>query len=156
MITPMACSVCETIKNTKLVDLNNNKMFMCDDCYIAADPDYEVLQQLKNCPDFECLPLPETWHKKFNLPYIYPETVAESKSHNYVNKVKFYNLPPIIIDEPQKDKDGNIILAPVAPPEDLQIEVVQKPFDPNNTNLVGLVAVPNIKNSESNDAVSVQ
>jgi hypothetical protein len=47
-------------------------------------------------------------------------------------------------------------VAPVAPPEDFSIEVVQKPFDPNNTNLVGLMAVPNIKNSESNDAVSVQ
>ena len=152
----MACSVCETIKNTKLVDLNNNKMFMCDDCYIAADPDYELLQQLKNCPDFECLPLPHAWYKKFNIPMNYPETVAESKSHNYNSKCKFYNLPPIIVDEPQKDKDGKVILASVAPPEDFPIEVVQKPFDPNNTNLVGLMAVPNIKNSESNDAVSVQ
>ena len=109
---------------------------------LEHDPDYEHLQQLKECPDFECIPLPQTWYKKYNLKTVYPESVAESKSHNYVNKCKYYNYPPIIIDEPQRDKDGKIILAPVAPPEDIPVEVTQKPFDPNNTNLVGLMALP--------------
>jgi hypothetical protein len=124
---------------------------------LEHDPDYELLQQLKECPDFECLPLPQTWCKKYNLKTVYPESIAESKSHNYVNKCKFYNYAPIIIDGPQRDKDGKIILAPVAPPEDIPVEVTQKPFDSNNTNLVGLMALPwTATATESVSGVSAQ
>ena len=45
---------------------------------LEHDPDYELLQQLKECPDFECIPLPQTWYKKYNLKTVYPESVAES------------------------------------------------------------------------------
>ena len=99
-----------------------------------------LIEELKQLPDFECYPLPKEWYKKYNLKFPVPETVKESKENNYAFKQKQYNLPPIIINEPIRDLSNNIILAPLHPPDELEkcIEVIQKPFDSNNTQLVGL------------------
>lgn len=99
----------------------------------------ELIEELKKLPDFECYPLPKEWYKKYDLSVPVPETVRESKDNNYAFKQRKYDLPPLIINEPQRDLSGNIILAPLHPPDEIEkcIEVRQKPFDPNNTDLVG-------------------
>jgi len=99
-----------------------------------------LIEELKQLPDFECYPLPKEWYKKYNLKFPAPDTVKESFENNYAFKRKEYTLPPIIINEPIRDLSGNIILAPLHPPDELEkcIEVIQKPFDPNNTNMIGL------------------
>ena len=98
-----------------------------------------LIEELKQLPDFECYPLPKEWYKKYNLKFPVPETVKESKENNYAFKIRKYDLPPIIKNEPIRDMSGNIILAPLHPPDELEkcIEVKQKPFNPNDTNLVG-------------------
>ena len=99
----------------------------------------ELVAELRKLDDFECYPIPRSWYKKYDIPLPVPETVKESREGNYAFKPKTYHLPPIIINEPQRDKDGKIILAELRPPEVIDIEVKQKPFDPNDTALVGLM-----------------
>ena len=99
----------------------------------------ELIEELKQLPDFECYPLPKEWYKKYNLKFPAPDTVRESFENNYAFKTRKYDLPPIIKNEPIRDLSGNIILAQLHPPDEIEkcIEVKQKPFNPNDTNLVG-------------------
>lgn len=88
---------------------------------------YEVLKEL---PDFRSMPIPASWFKKFNIPsleVINPKSFMES---NYTMKcaAEIKELPPLIIDEPIKDKDGKVILAELRPPEDIKVEVISRPF----------------------------
>lgn len=110
--------------------------FTCGTIYT----DEELYNLVKDMPDLHLFPLPKHWYKKYNIPFALPETVKESKENNYAFQKKEYNLPPILIDEPQRDLSGNIILAQLQPEDILKdsIEVVTKPFDSKNTALVGL------------------
>lgn len=100
----------------------------------------ELVREMMKLDDFECYPLPKSWYKKYNIPVAVPETVPESRQNNYAYKQRKYDLAPIIVNEPKRDKDGNVILVEVRPPEVVDIVVEQKPFDPATTRLVGLEA----------------
>lgn len=87
----------------------------------------ELYEALKDLPDFDCFPIPQRWFKEFNIPPRNPITPAEYIKSNYATRMMFApkDLPTIIIDKPQKD--GKLI--PFAPPEDIPVEVVSKPFE---------------------------
>jgi hypothetical protein len=40
----------------------------------SESPDFNLYEQLKSLPDFNKLPLPDSWYKKFNIPR--PEAVS--------------------------------------------------------------------------------
>lgn len=121
----------------------------------------ELVAEMMKLPDFECYPIPKSWYKKYNIPLPVPETVQQSREGNYAFKTKKYALPPIIINEPQRDKDGKIILTELRPPEVIDIEVKQKPFDPDDTMLEGLdrssiPVLPPLRKSEGTDQLLEQ
>ncbi len=93
------------------------------DTNIDEDALYEQLRQL---PDFECLPLPARWFKKYNLKPVSQPTTQEFIESGYTvrRSVEMKDLPPIFINEPQQ----NGKLAKVHPPEDIKVEVVSRPF----------------------------
>jgi hypothetical protein len=85
-----------------------------------------MLKLLQAQPDFDCLPLPAYWFKKYNLP---PRAATGPKEYiesNYAMRraLEPKDLPPLIIDEPQQGGK----LAKVHPPESTQIEVKTRPF----------------------------
>ena len=86
-----------------------------------------LYEELKQLPDFDCLPIPASWFKKFNIPPRNPLNPREYIESNYAMKMSFQpkDLPPLIIDEPQQN--GKLIEAP--PPEDVPMTVVSKPFE---------------------------
>jgi len=89
-----------------------------------------LLEQLKQQPDFECLPIPASWFKKYNIP---PRSTCGPREYihsNYAIECSLApkDLPPINIKEPQKDKDGNIILVEMVKVEEEVLEVRQRPF----------------------------
>ncbi len=93
----------------------------------VTEEERQLYQALKDLPDFDCFPIPQRWFKEFNIPPRNPITPAEYIKSNYANKMMFApkDLPPIIINKPQKD--GKLL--EFAPPEDIPVEVVSKPFE---------------------------
>jgi len=90
----------------------------------------ELVEALMQQPDFECLPIPGSWFKKYNIP---PRTACGPREYIHSNyamncSVAPKDLPPIDIKEPQKDKDGNIILVEMVKVEEEVFEVRQRPF----------------------------
>ena len=89
--------------------------------------DEEMLyNELKTLPDFECLPLPFHWFKKFGIEPRSATTPKEFIDSNYTLKIASApkDLPAIIIDEPQQ----NGKLVEVQPPEDIKVEVISRPY----------------------------
>jgi hypothetical protein len=89
-----------------------------------------LLEELKKLPDFECLPLPGSWFKKYNIP---PRTACGPREYIHSNyamecSIAPKDLPPIIVKEPQKDKDGKVILVEVVKVEEPLLEVRERPF----------------------------
>lgn len=89
-----------------------------------------LLAELQKLPDFECLPIPASWFKKYNIP---PRTACgprEYISSNYAMECSIApkDLPPIVIKEPIKDKDGNVKLVEVVKVEEPLLEVRERPF----------------------------
>jgi hypothetical protein len=85
-----------------------------------------LFEQLRQLPDFECLPLPARWYKKYNLKPVSVPTTREFIESNHAVKcaIEMKDLPPIFINEPQQ----NGKLVKVHPPEDIKVEVVSKPY----------------------------
>ena len=90
-----------------------------------------LYNSMKELPDFRSFPIPVSWFKKFNIAPL--ETIAPKQfiDSQYTIKCALGNkdLPPLIINKPQTDKDGNIILAELRPPEDIKVEVITRPFE---------------------------
>lgn len=86
--------------------------------------------QLKQLSDFDCLPLPSHWFKKYNIPPVSQPTTKEFLESHYTIKCATApkDLPPIIINEPQQ----NGKLLPVAPPEDIKVETISRPITDTN------------------------
>lgn len=89
--------------------------------------DEELYAMMKDMPDFECMPIPQSWFAKFNIPPRNPVPVREYIHSNYavVMAQKPKDLPPLYIDEPQKDGK----LYEFVPPEEVKVEVISRPFD---------------------------
>jgi hypothetical protein len=86
-----------------------------------------LYEQLKNSPDFDSLPLPARWFKKYNIAPRNPPTTREFIESNYtvMRAVEKKDLPPIIYDEPQQN--GKLVVPP--PFEDIKTETISRPFD---------------------------
>jgi hypothetical protein len=89
--------------------------------------DEEMLyNELKTLPDFECMPIPNHWYKKFGIEPRSATTPKEFIESNYTLKMASApkDLPAIILDEPQQ----NGKLVEMKPPEDIKVEVQSRPF----------------------------
>lgn len=86
-----------------------------------------LYEELKQHPEFECLPIPASWFKKFNIPPRNPLNPREYIESNYAMKMAFApkDLPPLIIDEPQQN--GKLVEVPAV--EDVPMEIVSRPFE---------------------------
>ena len=96
-----------------------------------AYTDEELYAMMKDLPDFRCFPIPVSWFKKFNiapLEVINPRRFIESE-YTVKCALEEKDLPPLIIKEPVKNADGTIKLAPVAPPEEIDIKMISRPFE---------------------------
>ena len=102
--------------------------------YLGQAPAYtdeELYAMMKDLPDFRCFPIPVSWFKKFNIPpleVINPRKFLESE-YTLKCSLEEKDLPPLIIKEPVRDAEGNIKLAPVAPPEEVKVETISRPFE---------------------------
>jgi hypothetical protein len=89
-----------------------------------------LVEALKQHPEFECFPLPASWFKKYNIP---PRTACGPREYIHSNyaiecSIAPKDLPPILIKEPQKDKDGKVILVEMVKVEEPVLEVRERPF----------------------------
>jgi len=93
----------------------------------ATDEERKLYEAMKDLPDFDCFPIPQSWFKKFNIPPRNPVGVREYIHSNYAMAMAVApkDLPPLIIDEPQQG--GKLV--EVAPPEEVPVELISKPFD---------------------------
>jgi len=98
---------------------------------LSDEDEMKLLEVLKAQPDFECLPIPAYWFKKYGIAPREAVAPREYINSNYamLKAVEPKDLPPLIIDEPQQD--GKLV--PLAPPENVPVELVSRPFitDPN-------------------------
>lgn len=93
---------------------------------LSDEDELALLKLLQAQPDFECLPLPAYWFKKYNIP---PRAATGPKEYiesNYAMRrsVEQKDLPPLIIDEPQQG--GKLVK--VHPPDATPVEVKTRPF----------------------------
>jgi hypothetical protein len=86
----------------------------------------ELYAELSKLPDFECMPIPISWYKKYGIPPRTIQTTREFLETRYTISQQFANkdLPPIIIDKPQQ----NGKLVEMLPPEDIKVETIQREF----------------------------
>jgi hypothetical protein len=98
---------------------------------MVVDEDEALWNAIKHCPDVDCLPLPIRFFHKFGIAPRGVENTKEYLSSQYTIKKQFEpkDLPPLVIDEPIKDKDGNVKLVEVHPSEDIQVETISRPFE---------------------------
>ena len=89
-----------------------------------------LYNKLKDLPDFDCLPLPAHWFKKYNIPPVSQPTTREFLESKYtVNcAVAPKDLPPILINEPQQG--GKLV--PLAPFEEIKVETITRPVTDTN------------------------
>lgn len=93
---------------------------------LSDEDEKKLLEVLQSQPDWECLPIPVYWFKKYGIPPRAAVAPREYIESNYAMKManEQKDLPPILIDEPQ----DNGRLYPVAPPENVDIQLVSRPF----------------------------
>jgi hypothetical protein len=89
-----------------------------------------LVEALMKHPEFECFPLPASWFEKYNIP---PRTACGPREYIHSNyamecSIAPKDLPLIVIKEPQKDKDGNVILVEMVKVEEPVLEVRERPF----------------------------
>jgi len=104
------------------MDLSNN--------LINGLTEDELFEIIKNQPDFDCLPLPARWFKKYNIPPREATDFSSFVKSNYTVRCSFApkDLPVLLVKEPIKDLSGNVKLVEPAPLEDLPIEVFSRPY----------------------------
>jgi hypothetical protein len=92
-----------------------------------VDEERELYEALRQLPDFDCFPIPQSWYAKFNIPPRNPQSVREYINSNYAMEmaVKQKDLPPLILDEPQQ---GGKLVQMVQVEEPLA-EVISRPFE---------------------------
>ena len=95
------------------------------------DEDTLLYNSIKDDPEFENLPIPSHWFKKFNIPPRNPVPIKEYIESNYamVMSLQRKPLPPLIITEPQQN--GKLVQVPEVEP--IPVEVITRPYehDPN-------------------------
>ena len=87
----------------------------------------ELYNMMKDMEDFDSMPIPSGWFKKYNIPLREAVAPKEFIESNYTLKraVEIKDLPPIILDEPQRDAE----LVVVPHEEEVKVEVISRAFD---------------------------
>jgi hypothetical protein len=64
-----------------------------------------LYNEMKQSPEWEVLPKPARWYKKYGIPPMRALSTAEVINSDYHNKIKLIasSLPPIIHDKPLRD-----------------------------------------------------
>lgn len=105
------------------------------ECYETTIPDITVLPQkpltdeelfemMKNHPEFECLPKPASWFKKFNL-----QPVAARNFKEFIDDKAWEKAREMIVDEKEIRKEpapGGV--RPVLPSEVIPVEIISRPI----------------------------
>lgn len=101
-----------------------------DTTNVSIDED-ALYEQLKVLPDFDCMPIPARWFKKYNIAPRNPPTTREFIESNYtmLRATENKDLPPLIIDEPQQG--GKLVVPP--PFEEIKTETISRPFEWDST-----------------------
>jgi hypothetical protein len=88
--------------------------------------DETMFNLMKDMPDFDSFPIPQSWYKKFNIPPRNPIGVKEYIESGYAMKraIEKKDLPPLIIDTPQQGGK----LAIFIPEEKVQVDMISRPF----------------------------
>lgn len=99
--------------------------------------EHDLYLAMKDLPDFLSFPIPAKWFKKYNIPNIEAGSTKEFLESGYTMKCMFApkDLPPLIINEPQRDLSGNIKLVKMVEDEPIEVKVISRPYDPNATPL---------------------
>ena len=95
--------------------------------YTNMDEEEILYNEMKDLPDFDCMPIPARWFKRFNIAPRTLPTTREYLESGYTIKraTEIKDLPPLIIDEPQQNGK---LLVPL-PAEEIKVEVVSRPFE---------------------------
>jgi hypothetical protein len=106
-----------------MMDLSNN--------LINGLTEDEMFEIIKQQPDFDCLPLPARWFKKYNIPPREATDFSSFVKSNYTVRCSYApkDLPALILKEPIKDLSGNIRLVEAAPVEEIDVKVVSRPYN---------------------------
>jgi len=93
---------------------------------VSIDED-ALYNEMKDLPDFDCMPIPARWFEKYGIPPRTLPTTREYLESGYTMKraTEKKDLPPLIIDEPQQN--GKLVVPP--PVEDIKVDVISRPFD---------------------------
>jgi len=89
--------------------------------------DDEVFEMMKACPEFEYLPKPATWFKKYGLEPVKPRNFKEYLDDDAYFQARAKSISEkVIIKGPQP---GGV--RPVPPPEVIPVEITQRPVEPS-------------------------
>ena len=93
----------------------------------ATPEERELYEALRHLPDFDCMPIPNSWFKKFGIPPRNPLGPREYIQSNYAMTMAYLpkDLPPLVIDEPQDG--GRLVTVPKV--EDAPVTIVSRPFE---------------------------
>jgi hypothetical protein len=89
--------------------------------------DDEVFEMMKASPEFEFLPKPATWFKKYNLEPVKPRNFKDYLDDDAYFEARAKTISEkVIIKGPQP---GGV--RPVPPPEEIPVEITSRPVDPS-------------------------
>lgn len=93
----------------------------------VTEEERQLYEELRKLDDFDSWPIPARWFTAFNIPPRKTISPAEYMRSNYAMKCAFRpkNLPTLVIKEPQQN--GKLVVP--HPPENIPVEVIQKPFE---------------------------
>jgi len=86
--------------------------------------DEELFAMMKDHPEFDCLPKPATWYKKFNL-----QPVAARNFKEFIEDKAWERSREMSVDQVEIRKDpvpGGV--RPVLPSEEIPVEVISRPI----------------------------
>jgi len=89
--------------------------------------DEELYEMMKNHPEFECLPKPASWFKKFNL-----QPVAARNFKEFIDDKAWERAREMSVDQVEIRKDpvpGGV--RPVLPSEEIPMEIISRPIKPD-------------------------
>ena len=130
------------------------------ECYETPIPDITVLPQkpltdeelfemMKAHPEFECLPKPARWFKKFNL-----QPVAARNFKEFIDDRAWEKTREMIVNEKEIRKDpapGGV--RPVLPSEEIPVEIISRPVKPDE--VWGLVEQQELDAKPTSESVKV-
>ena len=88
--------------------------------------DEELFEMMKDHPEFECLPKPASWFKKFKL-----QPVAARNFKEFIDDRAWEKTREMIVNEKEIRKDpapGGV--RPVLPSEEIPVEIISRPIKP--------------------------